>query len=81
MELKTKHTLPINRHFDCMKRCPMDCTTACKRFAYQKLVAALRECVEADNLRAFERGRRDPEFQRSAEHHAIALLRELGEIV
>lgn len=50
-----------------------------KRYdAYPKLVEALRSCVEADKLRAFERGQREPEFQHDREHPAAALLRELG---
>lgn len=48
--------------------------------AYPKLVEVLRACIRADNLRAFERGQREPEFQHSADHPARALLRDLGEI-
>lgn len=38
--------LPTSRHFDCMKRCPMDCAKACKRLAYPRLVEALRGVVD-----------------------------------
>ena len=48
--------------------------------AYPKLVEVLRACIRADNLRAFERGQREPEFQHSADHPARAILRDLGEI-
>lgn len=60
--------LPIHRHFDCMKRCPMECSKACKRLAYPKLVEALRATAgrfPADTVGAFADAR--------------ALLRELGE--
>ena len=43
----TKHTpatpLPTDRHFDCMKRCPMDCAKVCKRIAYPRLVADAKQ--------------------------------------
>lgn len=65
--------LPIDRHFDCMKRCPMDCAVACKRLAYPKLVHALRKCRELANA----------ESTKGAQTVVVCddLLAELGEDV
>ena len=35
--------LPVDRHFDCMNKCHMECHKVCKRLAYPKLIDALRE--------------------------------------
>lgn len=43
---KPAPTLPINRHFDCMKRCQNGCTTVCQRVVYPQMEAALRAIVE-----------------------------------
>ena len=68
--------LPIDRHFDCMKRCPMGCAKVCKRFAYPKLVEALR--WQRDRVIATEPGLHRPAARQMVER-ANALLRSLGE--
>lgn len=57
--------LPTDRHFDCMKKCPMDCGKVCKRLVYPRLVSALLELTY----------HRDAEKEANAER----LLRDIGE--
>lgn len=42
--------LPTDRHFDCMKKCPMDCGKVCKRLAYPRLVSALLDIAASDHI-------------------------------
>ena len=71
--IKPATPLPVTRHFDCMKKCPMACTIACKRAAYPELVAALRAMVEqAECLNAQQAF--GPDYA-----NARALLAKLGE--
>lgn len=75
---KPATALPINRHFDCMKKCPMDCGTVCKRLAYPKLVDAV-----AGLMRCYVGERTGKDYADSETGQVVdavrALLRELGE--
>lgn len=48
---------------------------------HTRMVRALRHYAKKDQMQAFERGRREPEFQHPIGHVAENLLRDIGQWV